>query len=324
MKSAESLKARLGAHMKESMGMGSGPARPAPFHGETQASGAPAPSPAFHGETNKYQGAARVKDALAIDLDRIVADPDQPRKEFDPQALADLAGSLKARGQLQPIRVRWDDALARWVVIAGERRFRAARLAGLTTLMCIEARATASADDLLEDQLVENCIREDLKPIEQAIAFKALLDRRGWSYRQLGEVLHVAPASIARALALLELPEDLQGQVTAGKMPASTAYEVSRIEDPQMQRAVAERAVAEGLNRAEVAEAARRSQPAKARGKGKGGKGKPRRTSATFRTSAGRVTVEGRRDLDDLAIRTALCEALAQIDAQAGSQNEAA
>jgi len=278
----------------------------------------------FHGETNKYQGAARVKDALAIDLDRIIPDPDQPRKEFDPQALADLAASLKARGQLQPIRVRWDEASGFWMVIAGERRYRAAKLAGLATLMCIEAKVAASADDLLEDQLVENCIREDLKPIEQAIAFKTLLDRRGWSYRQLGEVLHVAPASIARALALLELPEDLQGQVTAGKMPASTAYEVSRIEDPQVQREVAERAVAQGLNRAEVAEAARRSQPSKGKAKGKGGKSKPRRLSVTYRTSTARVTVEGRRDLDDQAIRTALTEALAQLDAHSGHQSEAA
>ena len=65
---------------------------------------------AFHGETAKYRGAARIKDALAIELDRIMPDPDQPRKEFDPEALADLAASLKARGQLQPIRVRWDEA----------------------------------------------------------------------------------------------------------------------------------------------------------------------------------------------------------------------
>ena len=321
MKSAESLKARLGAHMKESMGMVSGPPRASSFHGETTGS-SPAPSSSFHGETTKYVGAARVKDALAIEVDRLSPDPDQPRKEFDPQALADLAASLKARGQLQPIRVRWDDAAARWVVIAGERRYRAAKLAGLSTLMCIEAKASATADDLLEDQLVENCIREDLKPIEQAVAFKTLLERRGWSYRQLGEALHVAPASIARALALLELPTDLQDQVTAGQIPASTAYEVSRIENPEVQRAVAHRAVSQGLNRAEVAEAARRSQPSK--GKTKSGKARARRTSASFRTSVGKVTIEGRREIDDHAILTALREALAQIEAQISDQSEAA
>ena len=101
--------------MRESMGAGRRPApTPAP----------PAPA-AFHGGTAKYQGAARLKDALPIELDRIVPDPDQPRKEFDPEALGRLAASLKARGQLQPIRVRWDEAVGP----VGHHRRRAA-LAG--------------------------------------------------------------------------------------------------------------------------------------------------------------------------------------------------
>src|SRR3954464_2132224 len=116
MKSADELKARLGVHMKESRGAG----QPAGMTGPLPAAGA------FHGETAKYQGAARVRDALAIEVDRLAPDPDQPRKDFDPAALADPAAPLKARGQLQPIRVRWDDAMNRWVIIAGERRYRAA------------------------------------------------------------------------------------------------------------------------------------------------------------------------------------------------------
>ena len=121
MKAADELKARLGGNMRESMGA----ARP------TAVPASAPPAPAFHGETAKYQGAARIKDALSIDLARLAPDPDQPRKEFEPEALADLAASLKARGQLQPIRVRWDEPSARWVIIAGERRYRAALLAGL-------------------------------------------------------------------------------------------------------------------------------------------------------------------------------------------------
>ena len=68
--------------------------------------------------------------------------------------------------------MRWSDAVSRWIIVTGERRYRAAVLAGLPTLACIEAKGPLTAEDILEDQLVENCLREDLKPIEQARAFK--------------------------------------------------------------------------------------------------------------------------------------------------------
>src|SRR6185312_3212783 len=104
--------------------------------------------------------------------------PEQPRKDFEPQALADLAASLKDRGQLQPIRVRWDEGSGRWLIVAGERRWRAAQMAGMTAMLCVEAKGAQTPDDILEDQLVENCLRADLAPLEQARAFKALVDRR--------------------------------------------------------------------------------------------------------------------------------------------------
>jgi ParB family transcriptional regulator, chromosome partitioning protein len=317
MKSADDLKARLGAHMKESMGG----ARPAGAAG-------PLPPPgAFHGETARGQGVARIKDALAIELDRIAPDPDQPRKEFEPESLAELAASLKARGQLQPIRVRWDEGSARWVIIAGERRYRAALLAGLPTLACIEAKGPLSPEDILEDQLVENCLRQDLRPIEQARAFRALIERRGCSYRQLGESLSLAPASIARALALLDLPAEVQGRVEAGELAPSVAYEVSRLDDPGAQREVAGRIVAEDLNRTEaieaVKEAAGRSSGAKGRG---ASKAKARKvTSRVIRTAPGpRVTIEFKRGLDDAMIRAALVDALGQIDGAELGRPEAA
>jgi ParB family chromosome partitioning protein len=246
MKSAEDLRARIGGNMRESMGAH----RPA---------AAPPPVPALHGETAKYRGASRLRDALAVELDRIIPDGDQPRKEFDPGPLEDLAASLKARGQLQPIRARYDSGADRWLIVTGERRYRAAIIAGLSSLMVIEAKGPADPDEILEDQLVENCLREDLKPVEQARAFRALIDRRGWSYRQLSEHLHVAPASVARALALLDLPEDLQGRVEAGELAPSVAYEVSRLDSQDDQRAVADRVVSEDLSRAEAVEVVRQA-----------------------------------------------------------------
>ena len=317
MKSAKDLITRIGGNMKESMGANW-------QAGATAPASSPVGAP-FHGETGKYQGAARIKDALSIEVERISPDPDQPRKDFDQDALAELAASLKARGQLQPIRVRWSDAVSRWIIVAGERRYRAALLAGLPALVCIEAKGPLTSEDILEDQLVENCLREDLKPIEQARAFKALIDRRGWSYRQLAEALHIGPASVARALALLELPEDLQGRVTAGELAPSVAYEVSRLESPAQQREVAARVVEEGLSRAEATEVVRRAagRPGKAKGRGAG---KARKvTSHLFRTTAGpRVTVELRRGLDTGMIRAALVEALGQLDAECRAEDHAA
>src|SRR5512135_1333874 len=311
MKSAEDLISRIGGNMKESMGA----ARQAGASAASPTS--PAAGPPFHGETGKYQGAARIRDALSIEIERIAPDPDQPRKDFDQDSLTELAASLKARGQLQPIRVRWSDAVSQWIIVTGERRYRAALLAGLPTLTCIEAKGPLTTDDILEDQLVENCLREDLKPIEQARAFKALIDRRGWSYRQLAEALHIGPASVARALALLELPEDLQGRVTAGELAPSVAYEVSRLVSPEQQREVAACVVEEGLSRAEATEVVRRAagRPGKAKGRGAG---KARKvTSRLFRTTAGpKVTVELRRGLDTGMIRAALVEALGQLDTE--------
>lgn len=233
MKNADSLKARLGANMAESMG--------------DIAAGAAALPAGFAAPSGQYAGCTRIKDALAIELDRIMPDPDQPRKDFDQEALGELAASLKDRGQLQPARVRWDDARGKWVIIAGERRYRAALLAGLKTLACVEARGGQSADEILTDQLVENCLREDLKPIEQAHAYKALMERRGWSYRQLAEFLHISKGTISKALSLLSLPESVQDLVEQGALSPHAAYEVTRLGDASEQAEMADRIVKERL-----------------------------------------------------------------------------
>ena len=208
-------------------------------------------NPAVHGETvavrsaleRQSEGRRRLDSAAVIRVDRIVADPDQPRSEFDPDSLARLAESLKTRGQLQTIRVRWDDDLSRYVVVVGERRWRAAQIAGLETLACVVVTGSPARDELLEDQLIENCLREDLKPIEQARAFKALLTNRGLSLRSLAERLQIGHASISRALALLDLPGDIRDSVDRGEIAPNTAYELSKVADP------AEQAVLGGMPR---------------------------------------------------------------------------
>jgi ParB family chromosome partitioning protein len=275
MKAADRLSQSLGANIAESMGAGRVGGEPA---------GNPFPSgPAVHGgpTSEKYRGAARIKDAFAIELDRVGPDPDQPRKEFEEESLARLTESMKTRGQLQPIRVRYDEGRAMWVIISGERRYRAAQLAGIATLVCVEVKGTLTPEQVLEDQLVENCVREDLKPIEQARAFKALLDQRGYSYRQLADALSISHQAVVRAMALLHLPSDIQDKVDAGAVSASAAAEAARIGDDSERRAIISRVELGEMTRDDVTRTVRERTAGAAgrqgRGAGKGrGKAKPR------------------------------------------------
>ena len=117
--------------------------------------------------------------------------------------------------------------------------------------------------EILELQLIENCLREDLRPVEQAKAFRTLMDRNGWTGEQLAEKLHISNPSVFRSLALLKLPTPVQDQVEAGKLAPSVAYEVSRIEDAAEQAEVAERVIVEGLSRDQTVEVVRQAKARK-------------------------------------------------------------
>src|SRR4051812_23678731 len=195
-----------------------------------------------------FDGRKQLREACAIRLDRIVADPDQPRKEFDPESLDQLAGSLKARGQLQPIRVRWDQGRGVYVVVVGERRWRAARFAGLETVSCVVVGGTPTATDVLEDQLVENALREGLKPVEQAEAFQTLMRSLDLTQQGLATKLQISQTTVSQALDLLKLAAPVQARVDAGELAPSVAYQISKVDDPEAQRELANRVVSEGLN----------------------------------------------------------------------------
>jgi ParB family chromosome partitioning protein len=252
----EELSRQMAGNVNDSLGVGR-PARPAVS--PAQAPSAPA----------RWQGVIKSKDALEIPVEKIDRDLDQPRDEFGEEALARLAESLKARGQLQPIRVRWDEGRGVYVILCGERRWRAARMAGLATLSCVVVEEPLSPSELLAIQLIENCLREDLRPIEQARAFQTLMERNGWSARQVARELAIDHSGVARALALLTLPEDVQGDVEAGRIAPRTAYELSKVEDPAEQAALAQEAAAGRLKRDELAERTRRPRG------GRGGRPRP-------------------------------------------------
>jgi ParB family chromosome partitioning protein len=266
-------------------------------------------------QSPRWAGVSKVKNAAVIPLDKIAVDPDQPREEFDPGSLGRLAESLKSRGQLQPIRVRWEEGRGVYVIVCGERRWRAAGMAGLDGLECIVMDAPVAPDELLALQLVENLMREDLKPIEQAKAFRSLMDRHGWSTHRVAGELAVSQNHVVTALQLLKLPESVQGQVERGEVPASTAYEISKIPDPAEQTRLAEEAASGRLRRDEL-----RARASKGKSKGRGRKPAPR----SFRVAAGKVTVETRRGAGDDAIVDALSEALEQAKARLNAAGQAA
>jgi len=185
-------------------------------------------------------------------------------------------------------------------------------MAGLATVQCVIMDGPATPAELLALQVVENLLREDLRPVEQARAYRALLAQNGWSIRQLAAELALDHSAVAKTLKLLDLPESVQGLVETGELPTWTAFEVAKAETPQRQVELARRVVAERLTASETAEALREGAGRKGRGAVKGRKA--RATTRVIRTTTGpRVTVEFKKGLDDALIVAALEEALSQI-----------
>ncbi|HMB07103.1 MAG TPA: ParB/RepB/Spo0J family partition protein [Isosphaeraceae bacterium] len=200
----------------------------------------------------RLQGVAKSKNAIEVPVDKIQPDPDQPREEFEAEALERLAESLKAKGQLQPICVRWDEGRGVYVIIMGERRWRAAVMARLPVMTCVVHEGVLDPGEQLALQLVENALREDLRPVEQAKAYRKLMDMHNWSGNRLAKELAIDQAAVSRALALLDLPAAVQAKVDSGELATRTAYEIGKLDDAAEQLALAERAAAREISRDQV------------------------------------------------------------------------
>jgi ParB family chromosome partitioning protein len=245
-----------------------------------------------------------------LQIDQVVSDPQQPRVEFAQEALTRLADSIREHGQLAPIRVRWSDELGKWVIIAGERRWRAAKLAGLPTIECYFQTDELSPSEVLEQQLIENLLREDLKPVEEARAYAALMELNGWNGKQVAETLRVPASQVSRALALLRLPDEIRQRVDAGEIAARAAYELSKLEDASQQRQLADRAASGNLTHEETARLVRRHR-SKRRSKHRECL---RHTKLCFPTEQGwQVIVSAPRKGSYEEIEQALEEALAEV-----------
>jgi ParB/RepB/Spo0J family partition protein len=161
-------------------------------------------------------GVSALTVAKIIPIERVVPDPDQPRREFDDVEMKHLIGSLRDLGQTDPVKVRWDAKRDRYVLIDGERRWRAATPAGLLTLTAIVDNRNMEADRVLEMQIVENALRQDLTTLEAGAAYRTLMQAWGCTQQQLAERLHISQSKVSRALAALDLPADLQTAVESG------------------------------------------------------------------------------------------------------------
>lgn len=203
---------------------------------------------------------------LEVPVNAVAPNPKQPRTRFDDEAISSLAISIREVGILQPIVVR--KAGAGYELIAGERRLRAAKLAGLATIPVV-VRDTNDADTLRE-ALIENIHREDLGPIELAEAFRQLLEELDLKQEELADRVGVSRSHIANTIRLLQLPIDVQQLLTDGKLQAGHARTLLTLGDAEAQNSLALRTVAEDLSVREVEELVRRyvdapaEEPAKA------------------------------------------------------------
>jgi ParB family chromosome partitioning protein len=169
---------------------------------------------------------------LEIPVDQIEVNPRQPRKAFEPGSLDELARSLKSTGMIQPVIVRRTPG-GRWQLIAGERRWRAARLAGLEQIPALVRDATDV--ESLELALVENLLREDLNPIEEAEAYQRILTEFGWTQEEVAQSVGKDRSTIANSLRLLRLPAAIQDDLRTGRLTMGHARALLSLTEPREQ-----------------------------------------------------------------------------------------
>ena len=196
---------------------------------------------------------------VTLPLDEIIPNRDQPRKQFDDAALADLSDSIAQHGVLQPLLVRpMPDGS--YQLVAGERRWRASRMAGLTEVPVVIR--DMNEQEAAELALIENLQREDLNPMEEAVGYRTLMDNYGMTQEQAAQVVNKSRPAVANALRLLQLPEEVTDMVSAGTLSAGHARTVLAFEGAEAQIAAAKQAVQKGLSVRELekmAKAAKRT-----------------------------------------------------------------
>ena len=182
---------------------------------------------------------------VSLPLRDIEPDKSQPRKAFDEESLAALAGSIAKHGLLQPIAVRPAPA-GGWRIIAGERRWRAARMAGLTEVPVVIREV--SDEQAMELALIENLQREDLDPIEAAMDYQQLMERCNFTQEEAAKRLSRSRSAVANSLRLLNLPDEVIEMVRRGQLSTGHAKVILSLEGEELQTQAAKQVVKQGLN----------------------------------------------------------------------------
>lgn len=195
--------------------------------------------------------AAAPAEFIQVPVDQVKPNPSQPRRRFDDSAINELAASIAVVGVLQPVVVAPDEG--EFVLIAGERRWRAAKKAGLATIPAV-VRGSSPESSLVE-ALVENLQRQDLSPLEEAHAFRQLMEDFGMSQEQVAERVGKSRPAVSNTIRLLQLPGPIQTLVDSGKLSAGHARALIGLEDAKYAQYLAERAVAESWSVRQMEEA---------------------------------------------------------------------
>lgn len=191
--------------------------------------------------TERETESSEIKEIMLID---IFPNPDQPRREFDPEKLQELADSIKEHGLLQPILVKPEGG--KYHIIAGERRYRASKLAGLDRIGCIVRDCTEQ--EMTEKALIENIQRSDLSPIEEGFAYARLMQEYGLTQEQVAKKVGKGRPTVANLLRIIELPVEVMDLLAKEQISLGHAKVLLSLEDIDKQIALAERVYQEGLS----------------------------------------------------------------------------
>ncbi len=217
----------------------------------------------FLDNTPTTESGERENQITQIRLSLIDPKSDQPRKYFDKDALEELAASISENGLLQPILVR-EYGNGRYQIIAGERRFRASKLAGLEEIPAIIMEKDNK--EVAEIALIENLQREDLNPVEEALAFRALANEYGLTQEQLSERIGKSRSAIANSVRLLDLPEEILAMVAARELSAGHARTLLGVKDPEDMLLLAQIAAEQGISVRQLEEEVKKiNRPKKAK-----------------------------------------------------------
>ncbi len=201
----------------------------------------------------EYEAVPR-EEVIKLELSKIACSPAQPRKDFDEEKLAELAASIARHGVVQPIIVRREGE--KYVIVAGERRFRAAKKAGLSEIPAIVR--TFEEAEVLEVSLVENIQRENLNPIEEAAAIRFLMRQNDLTQEEVSARLGKSRPAVANALRLLSLPREVMVMLRDGQLSAGHGRALAGVEDKRWQLALAQAAVKEGWSVRELEKRAKK------------------------------------------------------------------